>query len=254
MPVAVLMYHGVGEPADLSEGYRYTVAEHELVEQLAAFGSLPILPPHEFTAGSQRHGVVLTFDDGDATVLSFAAPRLADRGLPAILFMTSTFVGRPNYLTATALRELSTMGFTIGAHGATHRFLNTLSEHDLDEELRGARASLEDILGAPVTDLSLPGGRGGPRVTARARAAGYQTIYTSEPGWNGGRVDRFAIRRSIVRRGMSAEHVRRLASCAPLTHAKEIANMTARGFVRRAVGEERYHRLTARLLSAVGRQ
>lgn len=254
MAVAVLMYHGVGEPADPSEGVRYTVTEQELLDQLAAMHGLPILPPREFTAGSQRRGVVLTFDDGDATVLTFAAPRLVERGLPAILFMTSGFVGRANYLTAAGLRELATMGFTIGAHGATHRFLNTLSDADLDEELRGARASLEDILGQPVTDLSLPGGRGGPRVTARARAAGFQTIYTSEPGWNGGGLDRFAIRRSIVRRGMATEHVRRLAACATVTHAKEVANMTARGFVRRAVGEDRYHRLTARLLAAVGRQ
>jgi len=216
--------------------------------------TLQILPPREFTAGSRRAGVVLTFDDGDATVLSFAAPRLAERHLPAILFMTSGFVGREAYLSASGLRELASLGFTIGAHGATHRFLNTLSDQELDDELRGARASLEDVLGQPVTDLSLPGGRGGPRVTARARAAGYQSIYSSQPGWNGGRFDRFAIRRSSIRRGMAPAHVRRLASCAPSAHAADVANMTARGWIRKAVGEDRYHRLTARLLAAVGRQ
>ena len=248
------MYHGVGEPADPAEGVRYTVTEHEFVEQLAELETLPVLPPREFSAGSRRSGVVLTFDDGDATVLSFAAPRLSDRRLPAILFMTSQFVGRPNYLSSGGLRELAAMGFTVGAHGATHRFLNTLPDAELDDELRGARATLEDLLGEPVTDLSLPGGRGGPRVAARARAAGYQTIYTSEPGWNGPGFDRFAIRRSGIRRGMSAGKIRRLAACAPTAHAGDVANMTARGFVRRAVGEDRYHRLTARLLAAVGRQ
>jgi peptidoglycan/xylan/chitin deacetylase (PgdA/CDA1 family) len=254
MPVAVLMYHGVGEPADPSEGLRYTVTEAELGEQIAALDPASVVSPSELRKKVEGRGVVLTFDDGEQTVLSLAAPVLKARGIPAVLFMTSGNLTRAGYLDGKGLRELASMGFTIGAHGATHRFLNTLPDRELDEELAGAKKTLEDVLGTTVADLSLPGGRGGPRVTERARAAGYETIYTSIPGWNGAGMSRYAIRRTAIRRGMSTDLVRRYAECDPIAHAKDVATMTSRGLVRRVVGEERYHRLTAKVLTVLRRQ
>lgn len=254
MPVAVLMYHGVGEPADPSEGERYTVTEQELADQIGLLDPAKVVAPTELRKKLRERGVLLTFDDGEESVLSKAAPVLHKAGMPAILFMTSGHLGKAKYLDPKGLRELATMGFTIGAHGATHRFLNTLSDGDLDDELAGAKKMLEDVLGTKVTDMSLPGGRGGPRVTERARAAGYETIYTSIPGWNGAGMSRFSIRRTAIRRGMSKELVRKYAECDPIVHAKDVATMTSRGLVRRVVGEDRYHRLTAKVLQVLRRQ
>jgi len=246
------MYHGVGEPADLADGLRYTVTETEMLEQVGQFDPATVVPPSELRKRVREgRGVVLTFDDGEETVLSLAAPMLQKHGMPGILFMTTGNLNRRGFLDPKGLRELATMGFTIGAHGATHRFLSTLPDAELDEELVGAKKTLEDILGTKVTDMSLPGGRGSPRVTEHAKAAGYETIYTSIPGWNGAGMSRWAIRRTAVRRGMSKELVRRYAECDPVAHAKDVANMTSRGLVKKVVGDERYHRWTIKLLTAL---
>ncbi|MBI2895804.1 MAG: polysaccharide deacetylase family protein [Deltaproteobacteria bacterium] len=253
MPAAVLMYHGVERPLDPAN-LRYTVSEAELREHVGVLARGDVLAPADLHRATSRNGVVLTFDDGEASVLSLAAPILAERELPAILFMTSGFLGQSGYLDAAGLRELDDLGFTVGAHGATHRFLNTLPIRELDEELAGARKKLEDVVGRPVTDLSLPGGRGGRAVTERARAAGYDTIYTSIPGWNGPRMDRLAIRRTAVRRGMSLELVQRLMRCDPVAHARDVAKMSSRGLIRKLVGEDRYHRFTSLIFSALERR
>lgn len=244
------MYHGVDRPVDPAN-LRYTVSEAELREHVGMLGELRALAPADLHSTLSRDGVVLTFDDGEASVLSLAAPLLADRKLPAILFMTSGLVGKTGFLDAAGLRELGSMGFAIGAHGATHRFLSTLPIRELDEELTGAKKQLEDVVGRPVTDLSLPGGRGSPTVTERAVAAGYDAIYTSVPGWNGPSMDRLAIRRTAMRRGMSTELVRRLMRCDPLAHARDVVKMSSRGLVRKLVGEDRYQRISVRFFSLV---
>ncbi len=253
MPAAVLMYHGVERPLDPAN-LRYTVSEAELLLHIGLLAREEVLAPADLYTATSRHGVVLTFDDGEASVLSLAAPILAERKLPAMLFMTADFLGQSGYLDAAGLRELAGLGFTIGAHGATHRFLNTLPIRELDEELAGARKKLEDVIGRHVSELSLPGGRGGRAVTERARAAGYDTIFTSVPGWNGPRMDRLAIRRTAVRHGMSLDLVRRLMRCDPVAHARDVAKMSSRGLIRKLVGEDRYHRLTTRLFSALERR
>lgn len=251
MPVAVLMFHGVGEPADPAD-LRYTVTELELLEQMRALDPARVVSAPELrTRVRDEASVLLTFDDGEASVLALAAPLLSKLGMPAVLFMTTANLTRRGYLDGKGLRALAAMGFAIGTHGATHRFLSTLPDRELDEELVGAKKTLEDILGSAVVDMSLPGGRGGPRVTARAQAAGYEAVYTSIPGWNGPHMSRWAIRRTAIRRGMSKDLVRRYAECDPLVHAKDFVKVSSRGLVRRAVGEERYHQLTFRILSAL---
>jgi hypothetical protein len=57
-----------------------------------------------------------------------------------------------------------------------------------------------------------------------------------------------------VRRGIAPARFRRLAAGDPVAHLADRLGMGARGLVRRAVGEDRYHRATARVLGLVGRR
>jgi hypothetical protein len=124
----------------------------------------------------------LTFDDGHITNFDCALPVLQSRGLVARFFITAGWTGtRAGYMGWPELRSLHASGQRIGAHGWSHTLLTHCTKKQLDQELGGARSLLEDKLGAPVTTMSLPGGRYNQRVLAACREAGYSRIYTSEP-------------------------------------------------------------------------
>jgi peptidoglycan/xylan/chitin deacetylase (PgdA/CDA1 family) len=126
--------------------------------------------------------VVLTFDDGFASVREVAAPALAEAGFRATVFVVAGRLGARNdwptqgrglpvrpLLSASDLRGLVTSGFEVGAHGVTHARLDGLGDAALFEEVAGARHRLEDAIGAAVRVFAYPEGRADAR--ARALAA-----------------------------------------------------------------------------------
>jgi peptidoglycan/xylan/chitin deacetylase (PgdA/CDA1 family) len=251
--VVALMYHGVGDtPVDGSDTLRYRVRESELAAQIELLERLgTVLDPDHPLTGS---GVVLTFDDGDETVVDAVLPRLAARGMKAALFMTTAWIGRRGYLDASGLRALAASGWLIGAHGHTHRFLNLLSPSELDDELSTARKVLSDVVGRAPTHLSFPGGRTSPAVEAAARAHGFTTLWSSRPGLNKAPGRGASLRRTVIRRGMGLDRFGRLCRGEPFIHLADELDMGCRALVKRAVGDERYHALTHRLLGAIGRR
>jgi peptidoglycan/xylan/chitin deacetylase (PgdA/CDA1 family) len=248
----ILMYHGVGAPAPHGEP-RYTVSAAGLDAQLRALevAGVPVVALGALLAGAR--GVCLTFDDGEATVARAAAPILARYHAPAVAYVTSGFVGQPGYVTAAALRELAAAGWTVGAHGRTHRYLADLEAADLDDELRGARAELEDLLGAPVVHLSLPGGRGDARVAAAAVAAGYASVATSRPGLNR-RIDPRGLERFVVGARDDAARVLKLARGDVPTVAAEVVTTAALAAPKRLLGNRRYEQVRGVALMLLGRR
>jgi peptidoglycan/xylan/chitin deacetylase (PgdA/CDA1 family) len=124
----------------------------------------------------------VTFDDGHLSNYEYALPMLQARNLTAQFFITVGWTGhKPGYMGWDELRALHAAGQSIGAHGWTHTLLTHCSEEGLKTELVRARKTLEDKLGAPITTMSLPGGRYNRGVLAACEAAGYTQVYTSIP-------------------------------------------------------------------------
>jgi peptidoglycan/xylan/chitin deacetylase (PgdA/CDA1 family) len=124
----------------------------------------------------------ITFDDGHRSNFEFALPILQRHNLRARFFITSGWIGqRAGYLDWDELCALHAAGQSIGAHGCTHMLLTHCTDSELDRELTGARQRLEDGLGAAVTTMSLPGGRGNPRILEACWKAGYTQVFTSVP-------------------------------------------------------------------------
>jgi len=124
----------------------------------------------------------ITFDDGHISNYDIALPALAARDLIATFFLTVGWMGtRSGYMDWNQVRALHSAGQRIGAHGWSHTLLTHCDDDALHTELVTARLTLEDKLGAPITIMSLPGGRSDPRVLAACRAAGYQFVFTSVP-------------------------------------------------------------------------
>jgi peptidoglycan/xylan/chitin deacetylase (PgdA/CDA1 family) len=246
------MYHGIGEPADPREGARYTVTVHELESQLAVLAlRSTVVDPRDPSA---RHGVAITFDDGEETVLTEALPRLQRMGARAALFMTTAWIGRRGYLDREGLRALQRAGWLIGSHGHTHRFLTALPPAERDRELHRSREILGDLLGAPPADLAFPGGRTSAAVERAASAAGYTRFWSSVPGVNRALGPGAPLRRTAVRRGEPLRRFGRLASGDAVAHLAERVNVACKSAVRQALGDDRYHAFTGRLLAGVGRR
>ena len=124
----------------------------------------------------------ITFDDGHLSNLTEALPILLAHQLSAHFFITAGWTGsKPGFMQPSQLRELQTAGQHIGAHGFTHKLLTHCSPTELDRELRVARLTLEAILAAPVTTMSLPGGRFNNSVLDACWQAGYTQVFTSIP-------------------------------------------------------------------------
>ena len=124
----------------------------------------------------------ITFDDGHLSNLTEALPVLLEQKTSARFFITAGWTGtKLGFMDASQLRKLHTAGQQIGAHGYTHKLLTHCSPAELDRELRGAKLTLEDVLGASVSTMSLPGGRFTQAILEACWNAGFTHVFTSAP-------------------------------------------------------------------------
>lgn len=213
-----LMYHELqveGRPlCQQEQGYiRYVVAESDFKAQMAwlqTAGLKGISVSQALDANAK--GVVLTFDDGCESDLAVASRILLSAKFGATFFITLGFLGRPGYLIASQVRELSDLGFDIGCHSMTHPYLNSLSDDELHREIADAKTALEAIIGRPVHHFSCPGGRWTPQVAEVARRAGYRSVTTSRVGANRADGDPYRLARIAVMRGTTLDQFRDLSA------------------------------------------
>ena len=157
--------------------------------------------------------VVLTFDDGYASVVERAWPILLDRGLPASLFVVSGYLDGGQRLpwdeacpdaelvrlmTRGQLEEAASSGLDIGSHTVSHPWLPRQEPSRLDGELAGSRAALEDLLHRPIDTVAYPAGGWNHAVRDAADAAGYRIGVTVDRGINTPDVDGLTLRRAFV--------------------------------------------------------
>jgi peptidoglycan/xylan/chitin deacetylase (PgdA/CDA1 family) len=171
---------------------------------------------------------VVTFDDGHGSTVQ-ACTEMAERGMRATAFVTPKFcLERPDFMQPSDLRALQKVA-DVGAHGYSHQPLTKLGDAELEAELHDSKAWLEDVLGSPVTYMSLPQGFANRRVLKACAAAGFRLVGNSVEWWNDsatahatGLVNRIALRRgwseedfdAIVRRSTSFYLRRRLRGAA----------------------------------------
>jgi peptidoglycan/xylan/chitin deacetylase (PgdA/CDA1 family) len=254
--VPVLMYHElVVEGRALCEpeaGYsRYCVAEVDFRSHLAwlrandygGWNLSEALAARE----SPTRGVGITFDDGCETDVLNAAPLLLDQGFSATFFVVTNWVGRRGYVGASQLRELSAIGFEIGAHSRSHPFLPDLDPVSMTTEIARCKDDLEQWLGHRIDHFSCPGGRWSPAVSMTARAAGYRTVSTSRPGALTATADLFRLPRTAILQGAGIDDFARVCRMDGQWR-REAQNLLLSG-AKRLVGNSLYNRLRAAVLN-----
>lgn len=129
-----------------------------------------------------REDVGLTFDDGNASDVEIALPRLVERDLAAEFFPLAGRIGQRGFLDADGLRELVEAGMSIGSHGWEHRDWRRLDARNARRELETAPKLLAELSGEPVHAYAPPFGAYDRRVLTRLRRSGATRVYTTEGG------------------------------------------------------------------------
>jgi peptidoglycan/xylan/chitin deacetylase (PgdA/CDA1 family) len=197
MSALILMYHGVEDRDDPLFVPPSLFAEHVAV---IASSGLPVLTVGEL-ADRLRDGelperaIVMTFDDGFASVARDAAPRLLERGLRATVFCVAGRLGgtnawptgRPGAVEvalagAHDLTRLAADGFEIGAHGMEHSPLDTEEAEEIRREVVEAATALEHAVGTAPRSFAYPYGAGPSKAAARVVSETYAAACTTRIG------------------------------------------------------------------------
>lgn len=180
--IVPLMYHDVSPSPDT--GYPYSVSLESFRRQLDLLDELGTLvaPDAIFGEIERNNGpkFLLTFDDGYADFLEHVHPVLEDRGVAALLFVTTKFLDSDmeTFLNWDQLKELSAgTRVEIGSHGMTHWNLLALTNKDARREIMESKKLLEGHLDRRVSFFAYPSGGHSSGVEEWVREAGYDAAY-----------------------------------------------------------------------------
>lgn len=248
-----LMYHELGTPSrslsHTAPGYlRYVVNGSDFRSQMQWLRAEGWHATDTTTALADhlQPSVAITFDDGSETDLLVAVPVLKELGFTATFYITTGFLGKPGYLSATQVRAVSDAGFEIGCHSKTHPYLSDQNDLVLENEINAPKKELEDITGRRVEHFSCPGGRYDQRVRTIAQRSGYRTVATSSPYPNTDSTDPFALGRVAVMRNTSLASFQRICRGQGLWRIRFAAAVTAAAKV--VLGNTAYDGIRARFL------
>lgn len=149
-----------------------------------------------------RTDVRLTFDDGNASDVEIALPRLVERGLTAEFFLLAGMLGERGRVDHAGVRALLDAGMAIGSHGWLHRDWRRIDDAQARLELDDAHRVLAELTGRPVSHVAIPFGSYDRHVLRRLRAAGVTRAYTSDGGRT--RPDAWLQARTSLRHDMDA--------------------------------------------------
>lgn len=187
---------------DFEDQLRYLVAEGY---QFLSFAEVEQILAQERTIPAKS--VVLTIDDGYASVYDIAWPLLKKYRAKATLFVYTDFVGGGAAMSWAQLRELQASDLIeVESHGKSHHSLARVKEDPdrksyvkrLKEELEGSEAVFARRLGQTPTFMSYPYGNSSETIAQMLSTDGYKLAATVTRGPNGSFVDPFLLHRTMI--------------------------------------------------------
>ena len=168
-----LNFHGLGEPERVLEPGEapYWIGAEMFADILALVDRL-----------ADRVATTITFDDGNVSDLSIAAPALDRVGRRATFFVLSDRIGQPGSLSSDDMRALAEAGHKIGNHGAAHTDWRALDRSGQRREWEDARKTIADALGLPVDEAAIPFGRYRGGVIRGLKSRDYVCAWSSDGG------------------------------------------------------------------------
>ena len=158
----ILGYHHVAEDTPASTSVTPATFEAHM-EHLAA-NDFHVWPLPKLVRTVRKGGdvpprtVAITFDDAYASVHDAAFPRLAERGWPFTVFVTSDYIDRglDEFVTWDELREMEAAGATIANHSLDHPHMVARGERSQEQWLADMRATVVDAQARLEAELEAP--------------------------------------------------------------------------------------------------
>jgi peptidoglycan/xylan/chitin deacetylase (PgdA/CDA1 family) len=208
--IPILCYHRLGtSPA------RMIVTRDSFAAQLDylaknGYTVVPLSQLLDFLRGTGRlpkKAVVITFDDGSASVYQYAYPLLKKHNFPATVFLYTDVIGGRDSLGWPQIREMQQSGLIdFQSHSKTHSNLTIRLENEteqqyrarLDNEIRGARDLIQRNLQNSVTHYAFPYGDANEMVLERLAQSDHRLGLTVNPGGNAFFAHPLMLRRTMV--------------------------------------------------------
>jgi peptidoglycan/xylan/chitin deacetylase (PgdA/CDA1 family) len=210
----VLFYHRVAD----DHANDWTISSRAFAKQIAwlrrRFDVVSLAEAQQRIASGRNRvpTACITFDDGYADNMRFAAPHLINRQIPFTYFVSTNHVlggqpfphdvkaGQPIAPNSSAeIRELASAGVDIGGHTRSHADLGRhLPEAKLIDEIAGCKRALEQVIGREVRYFAFPYGLHANLSAAAFQAAydaGYEGACSAYGGYNFPGDDPFHLRR-----------------------------------------------------------
>lgn len=172
---------GFGTPGS----QRYSMQEPSFRAHLASLAAVPGWTPSTVRGladvlAAETLAAITVDDGGDCA--AHVADLLEEQGWRGHFFVVTSLMGTAGFAGRRTLVDLAARGHVVGTHSRTHPdAMASMSPDRLREEWLGSVETLQDVLGAPVTTGSVPGGSTSRLVERQAAAAGLQVLFTSDP-------------------------------------------------------------------------
>jgi len=188
--VPILMYHVIAKPPAGAPYPDLYVLQDEFAAQV---GWLSSRGYHAVTldrvwaawhrgAALPKRPIVLTFDDGSASIPRNALPVLRKLGWPGVLNLKLGNVRARGGITPVQVERLVRAGWEVDSHTISHPDLTTLSGAALRHEVTDSRWMIQRRFRVPARFFCYPAGRYNATVIAAVRAAGYLGATTTRDG------------------------------------------------------------------------
>jgi peptidoglycan/xylan/chitin deacetylase (PgdA/CDA1 family) len=156
--IPILYYHAVSDdifgieelfvsPASFAEQMKYLKDNQYSV---ITFDQLPEIDKYE-------KPVIITFDDGYENNYTKAYPILKKYGFPAVIFLTTDYMDKNNYLKKWQIEEMKTL-IAFESHTISHPDLTSLSPEALTYELTESNKIIKQLTGRDSIAFAYPFG------------------------------------------------------------------------------------------------
>jgi len=203
--IPILNYHEVDNtfhtcltmtPHDFSQQMQYlkdqgyhTITPAQLNDYLTKGTALPDKP------------VMITFDDGYVDNYTDAYPILKKYDMTGTIFIITSLVGKPGYLSWAQIKKMDKDNMAFGSHTITHRPLSELDENTVRQELTTSKQQIETQLGHSIHFIAYPEGKYNTMVERETKAAGYAGAFTVNAGRLHAGDDPYALNRVAIFEG-----------------------------------------------------
>lgn len=127
--------------------------------------------------------IILTFDDGYRDFYTDVFPILKKYNVKAVAYIVPGFLGKPNNLTHSQLKEIANSGLVeIAAHTVNHPNLKGLTKKRLKFEVEQSKIDLENELHIPVISFAYPYGAFDLNAIQAVKDAGFKTAVSTVAG------------------------------------------------------------------------